>query len=59
MKDQSKAGAINTNAKMHSNKNVKMLGDKPSFGQRIASIKNEYGYLWLAALIPAVIFFLI
>lgn len=59
MKDQSKAGAINTNAKMHSNKNVKMLGDKPSLGQRIASIKNEYGYLWLAALIPAVIFFLI
>ena len=29
------------------------------FKQRISNIKREYGYLFLAALIPAIIFFLI
>ncbi len=59
MKDQSRASAVNATANTHSNQNVKLLGDKPSFSQRISSIKSEYGYLGLAALIPAIIFFLI
>ncbi|MBQ7829570.1 MAG: YfhO family protein [Clostridia bacterium] len=34
-------------------------GEKLTFGQKLAAIKKEYGYICLAALIPAVIFFLI
>ena len=34
-------------------------GEKLTFWQKLAAIKKEYGYICLAALIPAVIFFLI
>ena len=34
-------------------------GEKLTFGQKLAAAKKEYGYICLAALIPAIIFFLI
>ena len=36
-----------------------LTGEKLTFKQKLASIKKEYGYISLAAIIPAVIFFLI
>ena len=59
MKDQNKGEAAVIKNPPVNQPYAKMLGDKPSFKERFINLKNEYGYIGLAALIPAFIFFLI
>ena len=58
MKQQNTKTAAKGNGLLKAN-NPALEGRKPNFRERVQAIKDEYGYIFLAALIPALVFFVI